>query len=55
MVQRLEFYDVKNRKKFSTSKYDTKTRVVKGKTRKFAVATSPYTGKIKSWRVLPNK
>ena len=55
MVQRLEFYDVKNRENFSTSKYIIKTKVVRGKSRKFAVAISPYPGKIQSWRILPNK
>lgn len=53
-MKELSFYDLKAKAKFKTSRYVIKTRMVKGKKRRFAVATSPKTG-IKSWRVLPNK
>ena len=52
MAKRLSFYDLKERKKFNSETYTIKTRVVKGNTKKYAVATSPLTGN-KSWRVLP--
>lgn len=52
MVKVLEFYDVKARKKFKTSKYRITSRMVKGNKRFFAVAISPKT-KIEAWRVLP--
>lgn len=50
-MEKINFYDVKAREKFSSSKYEIKTRLVKGKKRKFAVSTSPLT-EIKCWRVL---
>lgn len=52
MVKRLDFYDVKEGKKFTSQSYTVKVKIVKGNKRKFAVATSPYTGN-KAWRVLP--
>lgn len=54
MAEMLEFYDVKEKKKFKTSKYKVVTRMVKGNKRRFAVAKSPY-NKIDSWRVLAKK
>lgn len=53
MAKRYDFYDVKNKKKFMTSNYIIKTKIVKNVKRRFAVATSPYPGKIEVWRVLP--
>ena len=53
MAKRYDFYDVKNKKKFTTSNYTIKIKMVNGNKRRFAVATSPYPGKITSWRVLP--
>ena len=53
-MERLSFYDVKARKKFNAQKYEIKTKVVKGKTKRYAVAVSPLTGN-KAWRVLGNK
>lgn len=47
----MQFYDVKAKKKFDTSKYTIKTRVVQGRKRNFAVATSPLTG-IECWRII---
>ncbi len=40
MVETLSFFDVKAKKKFSTSKF----RFVIKKGRKFAIAKSPFTG-----------
>ncbi len=45
--EELEFYDVKAKKKFKTTKYDIRVK----KKRKFAVATSPLTG-IKAHRLV---
>jgi len=45
-MEKLNFYDLKARKKFSTDKYE----VVVKKGRKFAVADAP--SGIKSWRIL---
>ena len=46
----LEFYDVKAKKKFKTDKYKFEIK----KSRRFAVAKSPYTG-IMAYRIVPNK
>ena len=46
MAEKLSFYDVKGKKKFTTDKYVTKVR----KGRKFAVADAP--SGIKAWRIL---
>jgi len=48
---KLTFFDVKSKRKFSTSNYKVVKRRVRGRVRKFAVAKSPYSG-IKCWRVL---
>lgn len=47
----LSFYDVKGKKKFTSSNYRIEERMVKGTKRRFAVAKAP-TG-IEAWRVLP--
>lgn len=47
----MKFYDVKAHKSFETGKYKETTKKVKGKVRKFAIATSPYTG-IDCWRAI---
>lgn len=52
MAKMLEFYDVGQRERFTTSKYDIKTKTVNGKKRKYAVADSKK-GNYKVWRVLP--
>ena len=49
-MDRLSFYDVKAKKKFNSSKYDLKTRKIKGTTRYFAVSNAP--SKIKAWRII---
>jgi len=46
VMKKLTFYDLKRKKKFSTTKYTTKVR---GK-RKFAVAKAP--SGIEAWRIL---
>jgi len=53
MAKRLNFYDVKAKKPFTSQTYDIKKRQVKGRTKKFAVAKSPHTGN-EAWRILPN-
>lgn len=50
----LNFYDVGSKSYFDTNKYSIETRMVKGKSRKFAVASSP-SGKYKVWKALSNK
>lgn len=45
----LVFYDLKTRKKFTTGNYKVVTKVVRGKQRKFAVATTP--SGITAWRI----
>jgi len=47
----LTFFDVKARKRFSTSKYKTVKKRVRGSVTTFAVAKSPFTG-VKCYRVL---
>lgn len=47
----LKFYDVKARKSFTTTKYRTTTKIVKGRKKNFAIAISPLT-KIEAWRIL---
>jgi hypothetical protein len=49
----LSFYDVRLKKKFKTSEYKIVTKKVQGRSRRFAVATSP--GGTPAWRVLANK
>jgi len=44
--EKLSFYDLKAKKKFTTSKYTTVTK----KGRRFAIADAP--SGIKSWRIL---
>ena len=51
MGRKLTFFDVKAKKKFSTSRYVKIRRRVRGSTTVFARATSPYTG-IKCYRIL---
>ena len=46
MAEKLSFYDVKGKKKFTSDKYTTVTK----KGRKFAVADAP--SGIKAWRIL---
>jgi len=50
-MDKLSFYDVKAKKKFMTTKYKMKTKMVNGRKRKFAIAKSPMTG-IDCWRVV---
>jgi len=50
MAKSLKFYNVKLRKSFNSTKYKVVTKKVKGKNRKFAVATNNGT---EAWRVLP--
>jgi len=50
MATKLKFYDLKKKKSFTTDKYKTVTKTVRGKKRKFAVADAP--SGIKSWRIL---
>jgi len=52
-MEKLSFYDVKSKRKFTSNKYEIKTRMVKGHKRRFAVAKAP--SGIQSWRVLPKK
>ena len=52
MAEALSFYDVKGKKKFTSSSYRVEVRNVKGKPRRFAVAKAP--SGIEAWRVLPN-
>jgi hypothetical protein len=47
----MRFFDVKVKKPFESSKYRLEAKVVNGKKRNFAVATSPFSG-IEAWRVL---
>lgn len=51
-MEKLKFYDVKSKKKFSTDKYAIKKKKNKrtGVTMKFAVANAP--SGIKAWRVM---
>lgn len=49
----LKFFDLKKRKKFSTDDYKIVEKKVKGKKRRFAVATAP--SGIASWRILGAK
>lgn len=46
MAEKLSFYDVKGKKKFTSDKYTTVTK----KGRRFAIADAP--SGIKAWRVL---
>jgi len=50
-VEEMKFYDVKSRKSFTTEKYKTTTKKVKGTNRKYAIAKSPYSG-IDCWRAI---
>jgi len=49
-MEELSFYDLKARKKFKSSNYTIKTRLVRGKKRRFAVTKAP-SGAM-SWRIL---
>ena len=51
MGRKLTFFDVKAKKKFSTSRYVKIKRKVRGSVTTFAVARSPYTD-IKCYRIL---
>lgn len=51
MAKRLNFYDVKAHKNFTSQTYVMKSRMVKGNMKQYAVATSPLTGN-KAWRVV---
>lgn len=54
MVTRLNFYDVKAKKSFNSESYTMKTRMVKGRKKRYAVvAKSPLTGNV-VWRVVAN-
>jgi hypothetical protein len=46
MAEKLKFYDVKGKKKFTSDKY----KVVEKKGRRFAVADAP--SGIKAWRIM---
>ena len=50
MAEKLKFYDLRGKKSFTSSNYDIKKRMVKGTSRRFAVADAP--SGIKSWRVM---
>lgn len=47
----LTFFDVKAKRKFSTSRYKTVKKRVRGSVTTFAVAKSPFTG-VKCYRVI---
>jgi len=49
-MPKLNFYDVKTRKKFSTDKFKFVGKKVKGNVRYFAVAKSPNGNE--SWRIV---
>ena len=49
-MKELVFYDLKTKKKFKSNMYTIKTRMVRGKPRKFAVAKAP--SGIASWRII---
>ncbi len=49
-MEKLKFYDVKGKKKFTSSKYKLTTRKAKGTTRYFAVSDAP--SGIKAWRII---
>lgn len=48
-MEKLKFYDLKKRKSFFSDNYKFVTKTVKGKKRKFAVATAPAGNKC--WRI----
>lgn len=48
--EKLKFYDVKGKRKFTSTKYKLTTRRVKGTTRHFAIADAP--SGIKAWRII---
>ena len=50
----LEFYDVKTKSKFKSSKFEVREKVSKGTTRFFVVTKSP-SGSHECWRVLSKK
>lgn len=51
-MERLKFFDIKEKKPFETDQYDIEIRETKGGRKvKLAVAISPYTGK-KTTRIL---
>ena len=52
-MKRLNFYDVKGKTKFMSSKYKFKTKRVKGRTRYFALAKAP--SGITAWRIVSKK
>lgn len=47
----VRFYDIKAKKFFESSKFQLKSKLVRGKKRNFAVTKSPLTG-IEVWRVV---
>lgn len=49
-MKRLNFYDVKSKKKFFATKYKKKVKTVNGRRRYFAVAKAP--SGIDAWRVI---
>jgi putative toxin-antitoxin system antitoxin component (TIGR02293 family) len=51
MKEKLNFYDIKTRKKFSSSEWRIETKFSKGKARYFAVAKAPG-GKHEAWRLV---
>ena len=51
MGKKLTFFDVKTKRKFSTSKYKVVRRKVRGSITTFAVARSPYS-KTKCYRII---
>jgi hypothetical protein len=52
MAKSLDFYDLKEKRSFSTNKYRIERRFVKGNLRRYAVAKSPYGEKKEYWRVV---
>lgn len=52
-MPKLNFFDVRTKKSFSTDKYKFVGKKVKGKTRYFAVAKSP--SGTECWRVVSNE
>jgi len=54
MPQKLDFFDIKAKKKFETDKYEVVEKATSKGVVVFAVATSPYTG-VQSWRIIKRK
>jgi len=54
MPQKLDFFDIKAKKKFETDKYEVVEKATSKGVVVFAIATSPYTG-VQSWRIIKRK